>query len=86
MNVLKQRIFTNWHLVRIMKLGIGIMLMVAGIQNKEWAIGLFSLLFIYQAITDTGCCGTKGYCPPSAKRNHNAAPIQNKEIEYEEIK
>lgn len=86
MNSLKQRLFTNWHLVRIMRLGIGMMLLVAGIQNKDWAMGLFSLFFLYQAVTDTGCCGTKGYCPPAVKRNPNATSIQTDQIEYEEIK
>ncbi|MBC7554147.1 MAG: hypothetical protein H7257_09215 [Taibaiella sp.] len=86
MNTFKQRLFTNWHLVRIMRLGIGTMLLVTGIQNKEWAIGLFSLFFIYQAVTDTGCCSSGGYCPPSVKRRNAGTPIYDQEIEYKEIK
>jgi hypothetical protein len=86
MNSLKQRLFTNWHLVRVMRLGIGTMLLVMGIQNKEWAMGLFSIFFLYQAITDTGCCGSNGYCPPSGKNRDTTQTVESKEIEYEEIK
>lgn len=86
MNSLKQRLFTNWHLVRIVRLGIGLMLLVMGIQNKEWAMGLFSLFFLFQAVTDTGCCGTRGYCPPSPNSNGGTKAMLNDEIEYEEIK
>ncbi len=85
MNSLKQRLFTNWHLVRVMRLGIGIMLIVMGVQSKDWAMGLFSIFFLYQAVTDTGCCGTQGcYAPPATRRSTNT--INEQEAEYEEIK
>ncbi len=85
MSDLKQRLFTNWHLMRIMRLGIGIMLIVMGIQSKDWAMGLFSIFFLYQAVMDTGCCGTQGcYAPPVRKSNTHAAGEE--EAEYEEIK
>jgi hypothetical protein len=87
MSTLKARLLTNWHFVRVFRLGIGIMMLVMGIQNKDWAIGLFSAFFLYQAITDTGCCGSQGCAPPKRKgsdlsttRNHNEV------IEFEEVK
>ena len=84
MNTLKQRLTTNWTLVRIMRLGIGAMLLTAGIENKDWAMGLFSLFFLYQAVTDTGCCGSQGcYNPPTGRQVDNT---REEEIEYEEIK
>ena len=87
MSTLKQRLLTNWHLTRIMRLGIGIMLLVMGIQNKDWAMGLFSVFFLYQAVTDTGCCSSQGCSTPArreAKGTVNNVP--DEDIEYEEIK
>ena len=85
MNTLKQRLLTNWHLMRIVRLGIGIMFLVMGFQGKDWAMGLASIFFLYQAVTDTGCCGTQGcYNPPASKKK--TAPIVQEQVEYEEIK
>ncbi len=87
MNTLKQRLLTNWHLMRIMRLGIGIMLLVMGIQNKDWAMGLFSVFFLYQAVTDTGCCSSQAcYTPPSAKDPASLNRAEGEDVEYEEIK
>ncbi len=87
MSNLMQRVTTNWHLMRIMRLGIGIMMLVMGIQSKDWALGLFSGFFLYQAITDTGCCSSAGCNTP--RRGYVRPPLQQStEIvtEYEEIK
>ena len=88
MSTLKQRLLTNWDAIRIFRLGIGIMLIVSGIQSKDRMLGLFSLFFLYQAITNTGCCGTtRCSTNPSDNRNydtvHNSHP---EEVEYEEVK
>jgi hypothetical protein len=85
MNSLKQRLFTNWHLVRIMRLAIGTMLLVEGIRSREWAIGLFSVFFLYQAITDTGCCGSQGCYTTPDKASLKKQDVTT-EVEYEEVK
>jgi len=87
MNTLKQRLLTNWHLMRIFRAAIGMMMLVMGIQNKDWAIGLFSIFFLYQAVTDTGCCSTQGcYSPPHGAKNDTAHEKQTEEVDYEEVK
>ena len=87
MNAIKQRLFTNWHLVRMMRLGIGIMMLVAGIHSKDWTMGLFSTFFLYQAISDTGCCGTQAcYTPKVAKRSSPTVSSKDESIEFEEVK
>jgi hypothetical protein len=87
MSTFKERLLTNWHLMRIVRLGIGTMMLVMGIQGKDWAMGLFSVFFLYQAVTDTGCCGSRGCSTPP--RRGMASPDQARitdTIEYEEIK
>ena len=87
MSTLKERLFTNWNLMRIFRLGIGVMMLVTGIQTRDWVIGLFSTFFLYQALTDTGCCGTRGcYTPANRKGAEPTVPAQETTIEYEEIK
>ena len=71
--------------MRVMRLGLGIMMLVMGIQSKEWAIGLFSVFFLYQAITDTGCCGSTG-CNTPVDRKGTVKYQDSAPIEYEEIK
>ncbi len=85
MSTFRERLTNNWHLGRVMRLGIGIMLIVMGIQSHDWAMGLFSIFFLYQAVTDTGCCGSQGcYAPPRKTRANDAAT--ETVTEYEEIK
>jgi len=69
MNQLKQRLFTNWHFTRIFRLGIGIMLVAAGIQSHDWMMGVVSLFFLYQAVTDIGCCGSQGCYTPRPRKS-----------------
>ena len=87
MSAFKDRLTTNWHLMRIMRGGIGLMMLVMGIQSKDWALGLFSSFFLYQAITDTGCCGSQGCATPKERNKINTSgPATDLPVEYEEIK
>jgi hypothetical protein len=82
MNTIKQRLLTNWHVMRIVRLAIGVWMLVVAVQTRDWVVGLFSAFFLYQAVTDTGCCGSQGcYAPPVRK-----AKALTEEVEYEEIK
>ena len=84
MNNWKTRLLTNWHLMRIVRLGLGMMMLVTGIQGHDWPIGLFSLFFLYQDVTDTGCCGAGQCYPPANSRMTRTTETTN--IDYEEIK
>lgn len=84
MSAIKERLFTNWHLIRLFKLGIGIMMLVTGIQSKDWMIGAMGVFFLYQAMTDSGCCGTQGCYAPRSRGTANSA--MDETTEYEEIK
>ncbi|MDR3693529.1 hypothetical protein [Mucilaginibacter sp.] len=60
MEALKQRVFSNWNFSRFLRLGMGLWMLVWSIQSADWAVGLFSGLFIYMALSNTGCCGAGG--------------------------
>ncbi len=86
MSNFRYRLLNNWDLIRMLRLGIGVALLITGIQNRDWMIGAFSLFFVYQAITGTGCCGT-ATCGP-ARRANRQFDTNAKEtfVEFEEIK
>lgn len=84
MNGLRQRLFTNWHLMRIVRTAIGVWMLVMAIQSRDWAVGLFGAFFLYQGIADVTCCGANG-CYTSGRRIAGSAKT-NSDFEYEEVK
>ena len=86
MTGLKERIVANWDLLRIMRMGIGLMMLVMAFQSRDWALGLFSGFFLYQAITNTGCCGARGCNTPVATRRTYLPTEQPDTTEYGEVK
>lgn len=85
MNAIKDKLLTNWHFMRIFRLAVGVMMLVAAFQSKDWMIGAFSAFFLYQAVSDTGCCGSQG-CAPSPRRRDATATAGDEVVDYEEIK
>lgn len=85
MNTLKQKLATNWHAGRILRLVMGLFLAAAALVQHDGMLGLFGAFFLFQAITDTGCCGAGScYAPPrkATDKKENGAD----DIQYEEIK
>lgn len=67
MQAIKQILFTNWHFMRWVRLGLGIFISVQAIQSHDIILGLLAAFFIFQAITNIGCCGAKGCAVPQSK-------------------
>lgn len=87
MEAIKLKLFTNWHLMRIMRAVFGVWLAFPAIQERDWMIGAVSFFFLYQAATDTGCCSTagcsNGSCgAPTGKQSGSGTT----DIDFEEIK
>jgi hypothetical protein len=66
---MKQLLFTNWHMMRWIRLMAGLFLGVGSWQMHDLWLGLAAGLLLFQAITNTGCCGS-GACqiPASPKQ------------------
>jgi hypothetical protein len=71
MNTLKQRIFTNWHLMRLIRLGLSVWLLVMALQSKDIAMGALGLFFLFTAITGVGCCSPQGCSVTNRKYHRN---------------
>ena len=82
MNTFIYRLKTDWHPMRIIRLVFGVWAVVQAVQMHDYAIGFFGLFFLYQAVTNTGCCGSQGCGTPPARKVQHLETI----TEYEEIK
>ncbi len=81
MKHLKYKLTHNWHLMRLLRLGLGIVAGIQSIQMLDFLSGIVALVLLYQAISDTGCCGSAGCAPV----NRSQAPESNR-VSYQEIK
>ena len=73
----------NWHFMRWLRLAIGLFLSWQMVQSPDVFTGLIAGVFLFQAITNTGCCGSSGCATPESNK---PATGGNKEVVYEEIK
>lgn len=66
---MKQILFTNWHLMRWIRLVFAIFLITQAIAIQQWILLFFSLFFIVQVVFNLGCgaCG----CSIPTKKNNN---------------
>lgn len=81
--ITKETLFTNWHFMRWLRLGMGLYAAVVALQLHDPLSGFIASLFLFQVATNTGCCGVNGCSvPTSAKRSSR----KTEEIEFEEIK
>jgi hypothetical protein len=80
--MVKETLLTGWNFMRWLRLALGLFIGIDAIQMHQPISGLIAAFFIYQAVTNTGCCGVSNCAAPTVKNNSNTI----EEIEYEEIK
>jgi hypothetical protein len=72
----------NWGTARLLRLGLAVAFIAAGITGKEpiaWAIGA---VFALQALLNIGCCGAT--CVPPETDRKAVADVED--VHYEEVK
>ncbi len=70
MSTLTERLFTNWHFARWLKLGMGLFMLTWSIQTADWSLAAIAGLFIFMAATNSGCCGAQGCTVPNKKKTN----------------
>ena len=80
--MIKQTLFTGWHFMRWLRLGLGIFIAIQAFQSYDALLGILAAFFLFQAITNTGCCSATGCVVPSTKSN----PHKIEDVEFEEVK
>ncbi|MCC5928586.1 MAG: hypothetical protein JJU28_05005 [Cyclobacteriaceae bacterium] len=83
MNSIIAGLRTNWHVLRWLRLGIGLYAMVMSVMHKDTLLGFVAAFFLFQAVTNTGCCGASACSTGSI--NSSKAKNDTEEIEFEEI-
>ncbi len=82
LTAVKNQLFTNWHPMRWIALGLGVILAFNWGLNSAPVSGFLALFFIFQAVTNTGCLA--GRCTPVQKEKGGSGLSEN--IEFKEIK
>lgn len=76
---MKERVLSNWGVMRFVRLLIGAGAAVQGIWQKETFLIAAGLFLMFGALLNYGCCGSAG-CPVSYSKKQT-----EKDIEYEEV-
>ncbi len=79
---MKNTIFTNWNLLRFIRLGIGLYLLIDGIRTGMWLLIGLGVFFTIMPLLNKGCCGTAG-CNTSIKDSDD---FDSDKVIYEEVK
>ncbi|MEK6781941.1 MAG: hypothetical protein AABY93_09550 [Bacteroidota bacterium] len=74
-------LFTGWHFMRWLRLGLALFVGIQAIQLRDTAAGFIAAFFLFQAITNTGCCGGNSCTVPTIAQKSNTI----EEVEFEEI-
>lgn len=80
--MIKETLLTDWNFMRILRLGLGIYISVQAVETQSIISMIFAVFFLFQAISNTGCCGSNGCSVPIKKKKSD----KTEEIEYEEVK
>ena len=80
--MIKQTLFTGWNAMRWIRLALGIFIAIQAAQMHDTLSGIIAAFFLFQAITNTGCCGATGCAVPTSKSKSDKI----EDIEYEELK
>lgn len=85
MKALKFSLLNNWSMIRLIRLVLSIIIIVQAVQVHNVLFGLFGTFFLYQALSNTGCCGMSG-CTPDTYHKTITEEVKETEIEIVEIK
>ncbi|MFM9943840.1 MAG: hypothetical protein ACKVQB_01265 [Bacteroidia bacterium] len=79
--MVRETLLTGWNFMRWLRLGLGVFIGIQAIQMHHPISGFIAAFFIFQAVTNTECCGVTNCSAPSIKTNIDKI----EELEYEEI-
>jgi hypothetical protein len=79
-NSMMNTLTSQWHFMRWLRLGLGLLIGVQAIQSHETISGVIAVFLLVQALTNTGCCGSGGCAVPSKAKQSKA-----EDITYEEV-
>ena len=79
--MIKETLFTGWHFMRWLRLGLGVVIAFQAIQSSDAFSGFIAAFFLFQAIANTGCCvGSNCTVPRTNKKVEEINEIQFSEV------
>lgn len=82
MGKIKEMLCSKWDFMRWTRLAIAVLAAIQAISMKNAGVGIIAAFFLFQAITNTGCCGVGGCAVPKQKKVND----EMDNISYKEIK
>ncbi len=79
---MKEMLLTNWSFMRVIRLALGIFIAIQAVETKDALSGLIAAFLLFQAVTNTGCCGVNTCSKPTNRNDSD----KTEEITFEEIK
>ena len=79
---MKQTLLTNWNLMRLARLVLGIAMVVEGIRAGIWMLAGLGALFSLMALLRIGCCAGPACAAPAPRAKRQEAA---KEVIFEEV-
>jgi len=76
---MKQRLISNWSLMRWLRLVMGIAILVQALLVNDIPLAIAGILFTALPLFNLGCCG--GVCSTSTFSENK----KNSEVHYEEV-
>lgn len=73
MEKFKKILGSDWHLMRVVRLVIGMLIAVQAFQMQSPVIAFISAFILFQALTNTGCCGASA-CSVKPGKEHDKHP------------
>jgi len=77
-----QTLLSDWNFMRFIRLALGFYIGFQAFETQSIISGLLAAFLLYQAITNTGCCGANACAIPTKKNNTD----KTEEVEFEEVK
>ncbi len=67
---MKQLLFTNWHIMRWLRLAFALFLFSQAYTTQEWFFIIFGLFFLFQVVFNLGC-GPNACALPTSKKHQD---------------
>jgi hypothetical protein len=77
--MIKETLFSGWHFVRWLRLVLGIFIAMQAIETKDALSGLIAAFFLFQAVSNTGCCGTDSCAINPQQKKLQENPVKSNE-------
>ncbi len=77
---MRKMIFSNWTIIRFLRLAMGIAIIVQAFMARDMLFGFLGMLLTAMPLFNMGCCSTQGCYMPPVKDTEKTT-----EIIYEEV-